>query len=197
MSDTRHYRARARQAATHSPFLHLGYIMSTDPSNADAFTVESNDVAPGKAVAPQFIFNGFGCSGGNVSPELHWQGAPAGTQSFAVTIYDPDAPTGSGWWHWFVVNLPASTKSLPQGAGAPNGSKLPPGAQQIRTDYGAQGYGGPCPPAGDKPHRYVVTVHAIKVAKLDIPNDATAALAGFMVNANSLGKATFTFMHGR
>ncbi len=161
------------------------------------FTVASKDVAPGKPVAPEFIFSGFGCSGGNVSPQLQWSGAPAGTQSFALTIYDPDAPTGSGWWHWFVVNLPATTTSLAKGSGTADGAKLPPGTQQIRTDFGARGYGGPCPPAGDKPHRYIVTVHALKVATLEIPADATAALAGFMVNANSIGKASFTFTYGR
>lgn len=162
-----------------------------------SFTVASNDVAAGKAVPADFIFNGFGCTGKNQSPELHWSGAPAGTKSLAVSIYDPDAPTGSGWWHWYVVDLPASTTSLARDVGTADGKKLPAGARQIRTDFGAVGYGGPCPPAGDKPHRYIVTVHALKVAKLDIPNDATAALTGFMVNANAIGKATMTFTYGR
>ncbi|HKE93080.1 MAG TPA: YbhB/YbcL family Raf kinase inhibitor-like protein [Povalibacter sp.] len=166
-------------------------------AGAADFTAASNDVAPGKTTAPDFIFSGFGCTGRNVSPELHWSGAPAGTQSFALTVYDPDAPTGSGWWHWFVVNLPASTTSLAQGVGTADGAKLPSGAQQIRTDFGATGYGGPCPPQGDKPHRYIVKVHALKVPKLDIPADATAALAGFMVNANTIGTAGFTFAYGR
>jgi Raf kinase inhibitor-like YbhB/YbcL family protein len=161
------------------------------------FSIGSKDVAPGKTVAPDFIFSGFGCTGRNVSPELHWSGAPAGTQSLALTIYDPDAPTGSGWWHWFILNLPATTTSLAQGAGTADGAKLPAGSQQIRTDFGAKGYGGPCPPAGDKPHRYIVTVHALKTPKLDVPADATAALAGFMVNANAIGKASFTFTYGR
>jgi Raf kinase inhibitor-like YbhB/YbcL family protein len=170
--------------------------LATSASAAD-FVIASNDVASGKVVAPTFLFNGFGCTGGNLSPQLHWSGVPAETKSFALTIYDPDAPTGSGWWHWFVVNLPASTRALPQGAGASNRPKLPEGAQQIRTDYGTKGYGGPCPPQGDKPHRYVVTVHALKVSSLNVPDDATAALAGFMVNANSIGKATFTFNYAR
>jgi Raf kinase inhibitor-like YbhB/YbcL family protein len=174
----------------------LMLVLGSTAAAAD-FTVASKDVAPGKTVAQDFIFGGFGCTGKNLSPELHWTGAPAGTQSFAVNIYDPDAPTGSGWWHWVVINLPATTTSLPQGAGAADGSKLPAGTQQIRTDYGTKGYGGPCPPQGDKPHRYIVTVHALKVPKLDVPADATAALAGFMVNANTLAKATFTFTYGR
>ncbi|MBB6093697.1 hypothetical protein HNQ60_002578 [Povalibacter uvarum] len=174
----------------------LMLVLGSTAGAAD-FTVASKDVAPGNTVAQDFIFGGFGCTGKNLSPELHWSGAPAGTQSFAVNIYDPDAPTGSGWWHWVVINLPATTTSLPQGAGVADGSKLPAGTQQIRTDFGAKGYGGPCPPQGDKPHRYIVTVHALKVPKLEVPADATAALAGFMVNANTLAKATFTFTYGR
>jgi len=172
-------------------------LLIASVSSAADFTVASRDVAPDKPVANDFIFSSFGCSGGNHSPELHWSGAPAGTQSFALSIYDPDAPTGSGWWHWFIVNLPANTMSLERDAGKADGSKLPAGAQQIATDFGTKGYGGPCPPAGDKPHRYIVTVYALKVPKLDIPATATAALAGFNVNANALGKATFTFKYGR
>lgn len=162
-----------------------------------SFKVSSSDVGSRKPTASEFVFNGFGCTGGNQSPELRWSGAPAGTKSFAVSVYDPDAPTGSGWWHWFVVNLPASTTALARGAGQADGSKLPEGARQINTDFGAPGYGGPCPPAGDKPHRYVVTVYALKVPKLDLPPNATAALAGFMVNANALGKARLVFKYGR
>lgn len=169
-------------------------------AGADAksgFRVSSPDVGPSKATADRFVYKGFGCSGENESPALHWRGAPAGTKSFAVSVYDPDAPTGSGWWHWFVVNLPASTTTLARGAGKSDGSGLPTGAQQINTDFGAPGYGGPCPPAGDKPHRYVVTVYALKVPKLDIPPNATAALAGFMANANAIQKAKLTFRYGR
>lgn len=180
------------------PVLAAIALLATNGSAAAAdFTVASKDIVAGATVPQEFIFNGFGCSGKNVSPELHWSGAPAATQSYALSIYDPDAPTGSGWWHWVVINLPAKTTSLPQGAGAADGSKLPAGATQIRTDFGSTGYGGPCPPQGDKPHRYIVTVHALKVPKIDVPSDATAAMAGFMVNANSLAKATFTFTYGR
>lgn len=164
---------------------------------ASTFSVSSRDVGPNKHVASEFIFNGFGCTGGNVSPELHWHGAPAATKSFALSVYDPDAPTGSGWWHWYVVNIPAGTTALARGAGKSDGSKLPAGAIQIKTDFGTPGYGGPCPPAGSKPHRYVVTVYALKVPKLDVPPDATAALAGFLTNANAIAKATLTFKYGR
>ena len=161
------------------------------------FTLSSPDIPSGGTVPPHFEFDGFGCSGQNQSPILQWSGAPVGTQSFAVTVYDPDAPTGSGWWHWFVVDLPATTAQLVPNAGAQGGAGLPAGARQIRNDYGAFAWGGVCPPPGDKPHRYVFTVHALSVPRLDIPDDATAALAGFMVNAHTLAKASFTATYGR
>jgi hypothetical protein len=112
-------------------------------------------------------------------------------------VYDPDAPTGSGWWHWSVINLPASVNELKPDAGAVGGANLPAGASHVRIDYGVAGWGGTCPPKGDKPHRYIFTVHALKVDKLEIPADATAALAGFMINANRLGQASFTAKYGR
>ena len=143
------------------------------------------------------VLNGFGCTGGNRSPALAWKDAPAGTRSFAVTIYDPDAPTGSGWWHWGVFNLPASTSGLPAGAGDPAKPNLPAGAVQNRTDFGTSGYGGPCPPQGDKPHRYIVTVHALKVESLPLGADAGGAMLGFYLGANALAKASLTFTFGR
>ena len=130
------------------------------------FTLSSPDIPSGGTVPPHFEFDGFGCSGQNQSPILQWSGAPVGTQSFAVTVYDPDAPTGSGWWHWFVVDLPATTAQLVPNAGAQGGAGLPAGARQIRNDYGAFAWGGVCPPPGDKPHRYVFTVHALSVPQL-------------------------------
>ena len=143
------------------------------------------------------MFNSFGCTGDNVSPQLSWSGAPAGTQSYALTVYDPDAPTGSGWWHWVVINIPATATSIASGAGTADGKALPVGSQQVRTDFGAVGFGGPCPPAGNKPHRYIFTLFALKAPKLDVPPDATAALAGFMINANTLAKVSFTGYYGR
>lgn len=163
---------------------------------AAGFTLTSPTIKPGAKIADVQVFNGFGCSGKNVSPALKWSGAPKDTKSFAITVYDPDAPTGSGWWHWVIVNLPATTTELPEGAGN-EGGKLPANAQQVRTDFGKPGWGGPCPPQGDKPHRYIFTVYALKTDKLDIPSDGTAALAGFMINANKLGSATFTAKYGR
>ncbi|MFM2248368.1 MAG: hypothetical protein RL071_4443 [Pseudomonadota bacterium] len=161
---------------------------------AQAMTLSSADIAPGAKIADTHVFSGFGCSGKNQSPALSWAGAPKETQSFAVLVHDPDAPTGgAGWWHWVVYDLPASTTGLPAGVG----DKLPAGSKQGTTDFGAPGWGGPCPPPGDKPHRYVFTVYALKVAKLELPPNATASLIGFMVNANSIGKAELQGVYGR
>ena len=162
------------------------------------FTLTSPDVAEGKTIAEAQVFNSFGCHGRNISPALSWSHVPAGTKSFALLVHDPDAPTGgAGWWHWLVYNIPAETARLAKGAGRADGSTLPRGAASAVTDYGKPGYGGPCPPEGDKPHRYVFTVYALKVPKLDVPADARASLVGFMVNANAIGKATVTGMYGR
>jgi Raf kinase inhibitor-like YbhB/YbcL family protein len=161
------------------------------------FTLMSPDLKPDAPMPKSFEFNGFGCSGDNQSPVLRWSGAPQGTKSFAVTAYDPDAPTGSGWWHWCVVNIPATVTELPRDAGAEGDAKLPKGASHVRIDYGVKAWGGPCPPPGDKPHHYVFTVYALKTDKLELPPDATAALAGFMINGNALGKASFTALYGR
>jgi len=165
-------------------------------AQAAGFTLSSPTIKPGSTLTQAQVFNGFGCSGQNISPALKWSGAPAGTKSFAVTLYDPDAPTGSGWWHWVVINLPADSTGLVEGAGSVVG-KLPAGAVQGRTDFGAPGFGGACPPQGDKPHRYIFTVYALKTDKIDVPADATAALIGFMLNANKLATATFTAKYGR
>ena len=166
-------------------------------AHAAGFQLSSPDIKAGSTIDKKFEFNGFGCSGENKSPALQWSGAPAGTKSFAVTVYDPDAPTGAGWWHWSVINIPADTTGLKADAGAVGGANLPKGASQVRIDYGVAGWGGMCPPPGDKPHRYVFTVFALKTDKLEIPADATASLAGYMMNANSLGKASFTALYGR
>ncbi len=152
-------------------------------------------VAPDSTLSTDQVYNGFGCSGRNISPPLAWSGAPNGTRSFAVTVFDPDAP-GSGWWHWLVYDIPASVTELPQSAGDPGG-KLPVGAVEGRTDFGTAAYGGPCPPAGSKPHRYIFTVYALKVAKLDVPAGTSAAGVGSIINANKLASAGFTARYGR
>jgi Raf kinase inhibitor-like YbhB/YbcL family protein len=166
-------------------------------AQAAGFVLASPTVKPGSMLTEAQVFNGFGCSGKNISPALSWSGAPAGTKSFALTVYDPDAPTGSGWWHWVVYNIPATATQLPEGAGSADGKGLPAGSMQGRTDFGAHGFGGACPPAGDKPHRYIFTLYALKTDKLDVPADGTAALVGFMVNANKIGAATFSARYGR
>ena len=160
------------------------------------FTLSSTDLSDGGTIANAQVFNAFGCKGGNVSPALAWSGAPAGTQSFALLVHDPDAPTGSGWWHWVVYNIPAGTSSLPSGAGDPRKNLLPAGTLQGRTDYGSVGYGGPCPPPGP-PHHYHFRLYALKVAKLEVPADASAALISFNVRAQSLGEAGLTGLYGR
>ncbi len=161
---------------------------------AGEFTLHSSDIA-GQLTQKQ-VYSGFGCSGENISPELHWSDAPKGTKSFAVTVYDPDAPTGSGWWHWVVYNIPASASGLPADFG--NTAKMHKiKADQGMTDYGAAGFGGACPPKGDKPHRYFFTVHALDVAKLEAGSKASPALLGFMINAHSIAKATILSYYGR
>ena len=161
------------------------------------FSLSSQSIKPGSTLTEAQVFKGFGCEGKNTSPALKWSGAPSGTKSYAVTVYDPDAPTGSGWWHWVVYNIPASATELPEGAGAADGKAMPAGAVQGRTDFGTAGFGGACPPPGDKPHRYIFTVHALKTEKIDAPADASAALVGFMINANRIGKASFEAKYGR
>lgn len=159
------------------------------------FTLKSADIQDGKSLKAGQVYQGFGCEGGNQSPHIEWSGAPAGTRSFAVTMYDPDAPTGSGWWHWVVYDIPASTGKLDRGAGGPG--KLPDGAKHGRNDFGSFDFGGACPPPGDKPHRYVMTMHALKTDKIDVPADASPALIGYMLHANRLSTATLTGTYGR
>lgn len=133
---------------------------------------------------------GFGCAGGNLSPQLAWSGAPSATQSFAVTCFDPDAPTGSGFWHWVVVNIPPTVTSLPLGAGDPARDLMPAGALEVRTDFGKPGYGGPCAPEGSNIHRYIFTVHAVGLKELPVTADTSAAVVGFYLNFNTLEKAS-------
>ena len=140
---------------------------------------------------------GFGCAGGNRSPHLAWQGAPEATGSFAVTCYDPDAPTGSGFWHWLVANIPPDVGCLAAGAGDPAAGLLPPGALQTRTDFGRPGYGGPCPPPGHGPHRYVFTVFAVREASLPVDADTMPAVVGFHLHFATLEKASLTALYER
>ena len=172
----------------------LGVLVGAGTANA--LTLTSPDIKPGTKIADEQVFNGFGCSGKNISPALNWSGAPKGTKSFALSVYDPDAPTGSGFWHWVVFNIPPDTTSLPKGAGDPKGDAAPKGAVQSRTDFGMPGYGGPCPPKGDKPHHYKFTIFAVDVPKIDADENASAAFIGFNLHFHTLAKSTLEGVWG-
>jgi len=196
---------RCRRVPTALAVLTIGAIAVVSVQSANAqgkakgasaqFRVTAPDLVSKGRITISHVFNGMGCNGQNISPALEWANPPAGTKSFAVTIYDPDAPTGSGWWHWVMYNIPAGTTGLVAGAGG--GRNTPRGSAQGRTDFGSKGYGGPCPPVGDKPHHYNITVFALKVDKIDVPGDATAAYVGFNLNANKLATARVTGLYGR
>jgi len=165
------------------------------PKVSGHFKVTAPDFESKGRITLAHVFNGMGCNGQNISPALTWANPPVGTKSFAVTMYDPDAPTGSGWWHWVMYNIPADATGLAAGAG--NGRNAPRGSAQGATDFGTKGYGGPCPPVGNKPHHYHLTVFALKTDKLDVPGNATAAYVGFNLNANKLATARVTGLYGR
>lgn len=153
-------------------------------ANADNLTLTSDAIAEGGKLDSAQVFAGFGCEGENKAPALSWSGAPKNTKSFAITVYDPDAPTGSGWWHWFAFNIPANVTSLAEGG------KLPGKATSLKNDYGQVGFGGACPPPGEV-HRYQFTIHALdRVLELDA--SVSNALAGFMVNAHSIASDRIT-----
>ena len=168
-------------------------------AQAQSMSIRSGEVSDGATIQEEQVYKGFGCTGSNVSPSLSWSGAPSGTKSFAITVYDPDAPTGSGWWHWVVFNVPVATTSVPKNAGDLQAKLMPAGAIQSRTDFGVGGYGGPCPPQGDKPHRYIFTVFAVDEEKLQFAKDdnASAALVGFELHFHTLAKASLTATYGR
>ena len=171
---------------------------SLAPSSKAKFVLSSSDPKLVAGVPLIYTAKAFGCSGGNLSPELHWSGAPAGTQSFVVTLFDPDErSTPSGWWHWVLYDLPKNIESLPQGAGAEHSSALPPGALEGRTDLGEDAYHGPCPAKGDPPHRYVFTVYALNVAKLPVPPDSSGGMVTSIVQEHLLGKAVLVAHYGR
>src|SRR5215475_12929718 len=148
------------------------------------FQVTSVDVAEGQRLNDGQVFNGWGQSGGNLSPQLSWSGFPAETKSFAVSCYDPDAPTGSGFWHWTLFDIPVSVTTLPTGAASGNLSGVPAGAVHARNDFGNNHCDGAAPPPGDGPHRYMFVVHAVGADKLGADADTSPAVVGFMLNAN-------------
>lgn len=169
----------------------LSIFFSATMIFAQNFTLSSSDLQ-GQLTSKQ-VFNGFGCTGENISPELSWKDAPKGTKSFAVTVYDPDAPTGSGWWHWVTFDISKDKFTLPTGFGNSESKDV---IQSI-TDYGKSGFGGACPPVGDKAHRYVFTVYALDIETLGLDKNASPALVGFYLNAHSLAKASLISYYGR
>ena len=161
----------------------------------NTFTLSSNTLG-GEATKIE-EFNGFGCTGKNESPQLSWKNAPEGTKSFAITMYDPDAPTGSGWWHWVVFDIPTSTTDLVSNAGDIKLNLTPEGTIQSITNYGAQGYGGPCPPQGHGLHQYIITVYALKTDTLGLDKNTNPAIVGYYLWNNTLAKASIVSYYKR
>ncbi len=163
---------------------------------AGSLSLKSADIEHGGLLSNQQVFQGFGCNGGNMSPQFSWSGAPKGTKAFALFAYDPDAPTGSGWWHWQIVNIPKTANKLSRNAGNIKQQLAPKGSQQATNDYGYKGFGGACPPKGDGIHRYQFTLYALS-KKLELPKNASAALVGYMVKASALESATIEAIYKR
>jgi len=161
---------------------------------AGGLTLSSPDLAPDAMLKPAQVYQGGGCRGRNLSPALSWVGEPVGTRSFAVTVFDPDAPTGHGWWHWLAFDLPANTHAL---ASLPGGGPLPAGGVALRNDFGEVGYGGACPPEGDKPHHYQVTLWALNVPTLGLRSDTSAETALAALRAHRLASSGITVRYGR
>lgn len=173
----------------------LALTFSTVLFSQKTFTLLSNDLG-GEATKTQ-EFNGFGCSGKNQSPQLFWKNAPKETESFAITMYDPDAPTGSGFWHWVVFDIPKNVNELVTEAGNTQLNLMPKGVIQSITDYGIKGFGGPCPPKGHGFHQYIITVHALKTASLGLNENTNAAVVGFNLWKKTIAKASIVAYYKR
>jgi Raf kinase inhibitor-like YbhB/YbcL family protein len=178
----------------------LALIVCTQGQGAGTVRMQlsSPDFAAGARLPDRFALNMAGCTGGNVSPALRWSGAPSGTKSYVITLFDPDEhATPSGWWHWVVYDIPANVHHLPGDAGSEHGTSLPAGARQGRSDLGNLAYHGPCPDAGDKPHHYVFTLYALSVDKLPVAEGASGAMVTYVAHDSTLAKATLTALYGR
>jgi len=176
----------------------VGLLVAVGWAHAGDFSLSSMDVPANGTLKLAQVYAKDGCGGGNVAPALRWEGEPAGTRRFAITVFDPDAPNGGrGWWHWLLLNIPADVHALPARTGQSGGAVLPSGAYQLDNDFGEAGYGGACPPKGNAPHRYVFTVWALKADKLDLPAGADGAAVRAALMRQSLGTATLTARYGR
>lgn len=184
------------QKLTRELVIFITLIFCAQFTFAETLTLSSTDIAHGEFMKKAQEFKGFGCDGDNLSPQLSWKGAPAGTKTFAIFAYDPDAPTGSGWWHWQLVNIPKKVTMLKSGAGDAANNLAPKGSLHVSNDYGVKGFGGACPPNGHGAHRYQFTVHALS-QELDLPENASGALTGYMVNLYSLESSTIEALYKR
>jgi Raf kinase inhibitor-like YbhB/YbcL family protein len=171
----------------------LFFFLTTGVVYAQTFTLKSKDLG-GQATDRQ-VLNGFGCKGQNISPQLFWENPPVGTQSFAVTVFDENAPTGSGWWHWLIFDIDKNCLELKAGAGSTDRDLAPLQSVQSKTDFGTAGYGGPCPPPGSDFHRYIITVYALKAEKLGLDANTSPAMVGFYLSQNVLEKASLIFYY--
>lgn len=170
-------------------------LVSTTSHGQATFTLKSKDI--GGQASMKEVFNSFGCIGENISPQLSWENPPTGTKSFAITMYDPDAPTGSGWWHWIMFDIPADVNSLKSNAGEASKRHTPKKAIQSLNDFGGFGYGGPCPPKGQTAHKYIITVHALKTESLGLDKNASPALVGYNLWMHTIQKASMIMYYGR
>jgi Raf kinase inhibitor-like YbhB/YbcL family protein len=172
--------------------LTLLFLLAPLTEAQEAFELTSN-LKPNQAIPPDYYANVFGCTAKNLSPELEWKNPPPGTKSFAVTFFDQSAPTGSGFWHYVLFDIPADVRKI--NLGNLSTGKIPSGAVESITDAGQPGYFGPCPPVGRK-HTYIYTVYALKIEKLGVPRTSTPAYVGFNFWRNTLAKASFTVTAG-
>jgi Raf kinase inhibitor-like YbhB/YbcL family protein len=170
-------------------FILMNYNPYENLPQVPSFEVTSEDIRNGEKLSSPQVSGILGAGGEDISPQLSWRGFPAGTKSFVVTVYDPDAPTASGFWHWAVVDIPANVTELPRGAGDEKGSGLPAGAFQLCNDGGVARFVGAAPPVGHGKHRYFTVVHAVDVEALGISKDASPALLGFNLFFHTLGRA--------